>query len=84
MNILKFKLIQHGKYAWNSRTNSTVRSSELRFGLVLLHSRFISGGSSNRQRQNCLCIQLDRHTTIKETQAADFHPAKHVVNEFNP
>lgn len=36
-----------------------------------LHSRFISVGSANGYRQNCLCMLMDTHATNQRNEAYD-------------
>lgn len=44
-------------------TARLIHNSQPRTSLASLQRRFISGGSANERRQNCLCTLLDRRTT---------------------
>lgn len=49
---------------WHSQPESHFKTE----GLVFLPSHFISWGDG--RRQNCLCLQFDRHTTNKRNEGA--------------
>lgn len=54
--------------AWQSQTDSQFK---VRIRLMPLCRRLTLGGRANRRWQNCLCTQLDRHTTNQRNEACD-------------